>query len=81
MTYNDLDPDRNPKLSDPVLRDESSGWAMMGVVAAVAVAMVAGFLYFSTGDGTDSTASNKESGVTTGSSPPAPAPKATPEKQ
>ena len=68
MTYNN-DPDREPRLSDPVERgDEQSGMAMMGVVAAIAVALIVGLVYFNMGDQTNTSAdSNTSPGVTTGS--------------
>ncbi len=75
MTY-DNDPDREPRLSDPVVRgDEQSGMTMMGIVAAIAVALIVGLVYFNMGDENSSTATdtNTSSGVTTGSSPPSPA--------
>jgi cell division protein FtsN len=74
MTY-DNDPDREPRLSDPVVRgDEQSGMTMMGIVAAIAVALIVGLVYFNMGDETSSTATytNTSSGVTAGSSPPSP---------
>lgn len=74
MTY-DNDPDREPRLSDPVEREnERSGVAMMGIVAAIAVALIVGLVYFNMGDGTSSTATdtNTSSGATTGSSPSSP---------
>jgi cell division protein FtsN len=73
MTY-DNDPDREPRLSDPVVRsDEQSGMTMMGIVAAIAVALIVGLVYFNMGDENSSTATNTSPGVTTGSSPPSPA--------
>jgi cell division protein FtsN len=73
MTYNN-DPDREPRLSDPVERgNEQSGMAMMGIVAAIAVALIVGLVYFNMGDATNTAAdSNTSSGVTTGASPPSP---------
>jgi cell division protein FtsN len=73
MTY-DNDPDRQPRLSDPVQRgDEQSGMTMMGIVAAIAVALIVGLVYFNMSDETNTTAtSNPSPGVTTGSSPPSP---------
>jgi hypothetical protein len=72
MASNDIDPDREPRLSDPVVRsDEQSGMAMVGIVAAVAVALIAGLIYLNTGSETTTT-SNTSPGVTTGSAPPPP---------
>jgi hypothetical protein len=87
MTYGDFDPNRGERrFSDPVLRDDDkSGMTMMGILAAIAIALVVGLVYFNMGESTD-TASNTSPGVTTGSSPPSqPSPPAkspdTPAKQ
>jgi cell division protein FtsN len=71
MANNDTNPDREPRLSDPVARgDEQSGMAMVGIVAAIAVLLIAGLVYFNLG-GTDTASTpDTSSGVTTGSSPP-----------
>lgn len=71
MAYKDTDPDREPRLSDPVARgDEQSGMAMVGIVAAIAVVLIAGLVYFNLGSSETATTSNTSPGVTTGSSPP-----------
>ena len=73
MPNQNIDPDREPRLSDPVVHgNERSGMAMMGIVAAIAVALIVGLVYFTVGDETNMSASNTSSGVTTGSSPPSP---------
>ena len=73
MSYQDFDPNRGERrFSDPVMRDEDkSGMTMMGILAAIAVALVVGLIYFNMGESTD-TASNTSPGVTTGSSPASP---------
>lgn len=77
MTYGDFDPNRGErKLSDPVMRDDDkSGMTMMGILAAIAIALVVGLIYFNMGESTD-TASNTSPGVTTGASPSQPSPPA-----
>lgn len=73
MANNDIDPDREPRLSDPVVRgDEQSGMTMMGIVAAIAVALIVGLVYFNMGGETNTSETNTSPGVTTGSSPPSP---------
>lgn len=75
MANQNLDPDREPKLGDPVVRgDERSGMTMMGIVAAIAVALLVGLFFMTTGDQTNTSASKTSPGVTTGSSPPSPPP-------
>jgi cell division protein FtsN len=69
MTY-DNDPGRE-RLTDPVTRgDQRSGMTMVGIVAAIAVALIVGLVYFNMGESSNTADSNTPSGTTTGSSPP-----------
>jgi hypothetical protein len=75
MTYDE--PNLNspePKLSDPVPRgDEQSSPAKIGIFAVIAVVVIGGLMFLNKGDGATTTATNTAPGVTTGSSPSAPA--------
>lgn len=62
-------------MNDPLIREPRSSLGPIGMLAGLAIAIVLGFLFWSMGEGTNSTASNPGSGTTTGSSttqPPAP---------
>ena len=70
---NGMDYPAGEPMNDPLLREPSSNMGLIGALAAVAVAIVLGMVFWSTAD-TISTASNTSPGVTTGSStanPPA----------
>ena len=60
-------PDGEP-MNDPLIRDARSSLGTIGMLAGLAIAIVLGFLFWSMGDQTNTTASNTRPGVTTGSS-------------
>jgi hypothetical protein len=72
---NRMDAPAGAPMNDPLIREPRSSLGTIGMLAGLAIAIVLGMLFWSMGDGTNSTSSNTGPGTTTGSSttpPPAP---------
>jgi hypothetical protein len=79
--YDPNDPNRmdapGRPMNDPLVQEPRSSLGTIGILAGLAIAVVLGFLFWSMGDQTNTTATNTSPGTTTGSStPPPPAPPA-----
>lgn len=60
------------RMRDPLIQEPRSSLGMVGMLAGLAIAIVLGFLFWSMGEGTNTTATNTSPGTTTGSSTPQP---------
>lgn len=67
----------DPMMSEPVTRDRGGmGMGMIGLLAAIAVLILAGLFFWSAGDGDQTATTTTSPGTTTGASPTTPAPPA-----